>query len=218
MTITRRDFHRFLLAALGSATLPALAGGLQQGRDYAPIEPPQPGDSPGKVEVLEFFSYGCPHCMEFHPLLMAWAAKLPAEVAFVRVPVSFGRAAWSHLARLYYALEITADLARLDEAVFRAIHRENISLFTGEAIREWALKQGVDEKRFTDAYDSFGLDARLKRNDQLVQRYKVRSVPLLTVAGRYAVTGEGATRHEDLLAIADGLILMARSASEGSKS
>ena len=217
MNLTRRAFHRYLLAALAVTALPvhsrvARATPLIEGRDYELILPPQPGDSPGRIEVIEFFSYGCPHCKDFHPLVMAWAARLPRDVSFKRVPVTFGRATWTNLTRLYYGLEATGDLARLDDAVFRAIHEERLNLFTPTAIMAWVKREGVDEKRFKAAFDSFGVSALVSRSDQMVRNYRVRSVPRLTVAGRYQVTGQAARTLADLLPIADGLIEMSRRA------
>ncbi len=214
MTISRREFNTFLLAGLASAALPANAASLAQGRDYTLIQPPQPGETSGKIEVLEFFSYGCSHCKDFNPLLTAWVAKLPRDVSFKRVPVSFGRAAWVNLARLYHGLRFSGDLARLDDAVFHAIHSERTNLYSSKAILEWSQQKGVNTKRLSDALDSFGINTQLARDEQLVKNYKVNSVPLLTVAGRYAVTGEAAKSLADLLPIADGLIAMARKGAQ----
>lgn len=217
MSLTRRAFNRYLLAGLAGVALPVhsrvvKASPLVEGRDYEGIVPPQPGGSSARIEVLEFFSYGCPHCKDFHPLVMAWAARLPRDVTFERVPVTFGRATWSNLARLYYGLEATGDLARLDDAVFRAIHEERLNLFTPSAIMAWIKREGVDEKRFKAAFDSFGVGARVARSDQMVRNYRVRSVPQLAVAGRYMVTGREARSLSDLLPIADALIEMSRRA------
>jgi protein dithiol oxidoreductase (disulfide-forming) len=212
MTISRRDFNTFLFASLAGAALPASAAVLVEGRDYVPIQPPQRGDSPGKIEVLEFFSYGCSHCKDFHPLIMAWVAKLPKDVSFKRVPVTFGRAAWKNIAKLYHSLIATGDLARLDDAVFHAIHNERTNLYTDQNILDWVKRNRVDVKRFSAAYDSFGVSTQVARDEQLVKNYKVSGVPLLTVAGRYAVTGQAAKGLADLLPIADELIVMARKA------
>lgn len=210
MTISRRDFNTFLFAALAGAALPASAAVLVEGRDYVPIQPPQRGETAGKIEVLEFFSYGCSHCKDFHPLIMAWVAKLPKDVSFKRVPVTFGRAAWKNIAKLYHGLHATGDLARLDDAVFHAIHTERANLYTDKNILDWVQRKGVDAKRFAAAYDSFGVNTQLARDEQLVKNYKVSGVPLITVAGRYAVTGQAAKSLADLLPIADELIVMAR--------
>ncbi len=212
MKLTRRDFNRLLFAGLAGAALPVSSAPppLAEGRDYEPIVPALPGESPGRIEVLEFFSYGCPHCKDFHPLVMAWAKKLPRDVVFRRVPVSFGRAAWANLGRLFHSLEATGDLARLDDSAFRAIHEERTNLYTRDAILAWVKRQGVDGSRFGSVFDSFGVNTRLTRDEQLEKNYKVRGVPLLTVGGRYAVTGQTAKGLADLLPIADGLIARAR--------
>lgn len=212
MNTSRRDFHRFLLAGLAGVVLPVSAApaALVEGRDYDRIQPPQPGGSPGRIEVLEFFSYGCPHCKDFHPLVMAWAAKLPRDVSFRRVPVTFGRAAWANLARLFHSLEATGDLVRLDTAVFHAIHAQRVNLYTEQGILDWVGRQGVDARRFADTFNAFGVATRLARDEQLAKNYKVQGVPLLTVAGRYAVSGRATKGLAELLPIADGLIAMAR--------
>ncbi|MCU0834083.1 MAG: thiol:disulfide interchange protein DsbA/DsbL [Chromatiaceae bacterium] len=212
MTLTRRRFNQAILAALAAGALPltAATAELVEGRDWVPISPPQPGDAADKIEVLEFFSYGCPHCRELHPLVTVWATRLPEDVALRRIPVSFGRAAWANLARLYLALELTGDLAKLDMAVFDAIHDQRAKLFTRESIVDWVKTQGVAANAFAEAFDSFAVQTRLARSDQLVRQYRIDAVPRLTVAGRYAVVGREAKGHEDLLAIADALIAQAR--------
>lgn len=202
----RRQFHRFLLTALAATALPARAAT----PEWVPITPPQFGDSPGKIEVLEFFSWGCSHCRDFNPLVHRWAQNLPRDVAFRKVPVSFGRAAWSNLARLYYALEGMGELARLDEAIFAAIHDRRANLYTESAARAWVQRQGVDARRFSEAFNSFSTETRVARAEQLSQAYKIDSVPQLSVAGRYKVLGRAGLGQAGLLAVADDLIARAR--------
>ncbi len=210
----RRRFQGFAAASLLLACLPANAAApaVQAGVDYLPVDPPQPTDSAGKIEVLEFFSYGCPHCGDLNPLLKAWAARLPADVVLRRVPVSFGRAAWANLAKLYYALEITGDLARLDDPVFTAVNKERANLFTERTIIDWVAARGIDRKRFADAFASFGVASQLARSDDLVKRYRIDAVPRLTVAGRYNVVAQRAKGFEDMLALTGRIVDLARSA------
>jgi len=212
MTISRRHFNQSLIAALGLALLPPMAAraDLVEGRDWRAITPPQPSDSPEKIEVLEFFSYGCSHCMAFNPIVKEWARKLPSDVAFRRVPVTFGRTAWETLARLFLALEIGGDLEQLDQKVFEALHQERARIYTRDAILDWVGKQGADPERFASVYDSFDLQTRLMRAEQLAERYRIDAVPTLTVGGRFAVLGHAAQGFEGLLAIADELILESR--------
>lgn len=197
-----------VLATL-AVVLPARAE-LTVGRDYEPIVPAQATDNPAKIEVLEFFSYGCPHCSDFHPLVSKWSAALPSDVVFKRVPVTFGRPQWTSLARLYYALEASGDLARLDGAVFNALHQAGSKLYDDKTIIEWVSAQGVDAKKFTDAYNSFGVVSKVKRAEQMVQSYKIRGVPALTVDGKYLVIGKETKGLGDLTALTDQVINKAR--------
>lgn len=215
MHMSRRRFTESLLSAAGAFLIaPACAvsadpPALVEGRDWRPIDPPQPSDTPGKIEVLEFFSYGCPHCSELNRLLSPWAQALPANVSLRRMPVTFGRAAWASLAQLYFSLESLGELERLDQMVFDALHRERLKLFDKAAILDWAVAHGVDSKTFSETFDSFDVQTKLKRGDYLVARYRIDAVPTLAVAGRYAVLGRAATGFPELLTIADGLIAKA---------
>lgn len=210
MQIERRSFvgrtlKSIFAAAVLAIALPALAQ--TAGKDYTPIDPPQPTDNPAKIEVIEFFSYGCPHCSDFNPQVTAWAAKLPADVSFKKVPITFGRAAWQGISRLYYTLEATGDLHRLDAAVFNAIHEERVSLFDEKTLSEWVAKKGVDPKKFADTYNSFGVMSKSKRADQIAQAYRIQGVPAIAIEGKYMVTGKD---FNETLAIADKLIAKAR--------
>jgi thiol:disulfide interchange protein DsbA len=160
--------------------------------------------------VIEFFSYGCPHCSEFHPVVSRWAAALPADVIFKRVPVSFARPQWASLARLFYALEATGDLARLDVPVFNALHQGGAKLYDDKSIIAWVKAQGVDEKKFGEAYNAFGVLSQVKRADQLAQAYRIQGVPALAVDGKYLVTGKEIKGFPDLLRLTDQVIDKAR--------
>ena len=221
LPMSRRQFNQAILASLASAAIPSVYAAtaparpapiaLVEGRDWEAINPPLPGDSPGKIEVLEFFSYGCSHCNEFNPMVHRWAAKLPRDISFRRVPVSFDRAAWSNLSRLFYSLEATGNLPRLDQAVFDAIHLRKTNLYTEQAAIDWVASQGVNAKTFRDAMRSFAVESRVMRSEQLSRAYKVKGVPFLTVDGRYGVVGQAANHLSELLGIANALITKARS-------
>lgn len=212
MQFARRSFLSLTLAAALAISVPALAQ--TAGKDYTPVSPAQPTDDPAKIEVLEFFSYGCPHCSDFHPLVSAWAARQPGDVVFKRVPITFGRAAWANLAKLYYSLEATGDLARLDGEVFKAVHNDRLNLFEEKAIVEWVARKGVDQKKFTEAFNSFGVMSKVKRGDQLAQAYKIQGVPAMAVDGKYLVGDMG---FKEKLAVADKLIAKARGEKAGKK-
>lgn len=201
----------FAAITVGLFAVALSASAQTAGRDYSPITPAQATDNPAQIEVLEFFSYGCPHCSEFHPTVSKWSAKLPADVTFKRVPVSFGRAQWASLSKLYYALEATGDLAKLDGAVFHALHEKGLKLYDDKSIAEWVTAQGVDAKKFSDAYNSFGVVSKVKRGDQLAQGAKIQGVPALAIDGKFLIVNEGVKDYAELVARADKVIEKARS-------
>ncbi|HEX6736341.1 MAG TPA: thiol:disulfide interchange protein DsbA/DsbL [Azonexus sp.] len=214
MKFDRRRFVSALVGAAAAVAIAAPAVAQTAGKDYFPISPVQPTENPTKVEVLEFFSYGCPHCADLHPLLTPWVAKQEADVVVKKVPITFGRAAWANIAKLYYTLEITGDLARLDGEVFRAVHGQRVNLFEERAILEWVAKNGVDQKKFAEAFNSFGVNSKVRRGDQLAQAYKVQGVPALAVDGKYMVAGQN---FNEILGNADKLIVKARGEKAGKK-
>jgi thiol:disulfide interchange protein DsbA len=205
-----------LVAAALGADAPASAQPAA-GHDYRLLTPPRPTSSPGKIEVLEFFSYGCPHCARFSPLVSKWAASLPKDVAFKRVAVSYGRPAWMNLSRGYYSLEATGDLRKLDGALFRAIHDEHESLFDEQSLADWVGRQGGDAARFANAYVSFGVNNQTVQADQLAEDYGIEGIPSLVVDGRYVVVSPAQAADEeqtfrDLLLLTDKVIALARAA------
>lgn len=174
-----------------------------EGTDYRKIEPPQPTMSPGKIEVIEFFSYMCPHCNEFYPLVTTWAAKLPKNVVFRRVPVGFNRPPWINLARAYYALQASGDLDKLDGALFHAIHEEHLQLFDEPSLADWVAKNGGNADKFAAAYTSFGVNNQTVQADQLVENYRIDAVPTMAVNGEYQAMGKNLA---EILANTDRLI------------
>ena len=214
MKLTRRHFVSSVFAVFSALTVAMPSFAQTAGKEFAPISPAQPTEDAAKIEVLEFFSYGCPHCADFNPLLTAWVAKLPADVVVKKVPVTFGRAAWANIAKLYYTLEITGDLHRLEADVFKAIHAERQNLFEEKALTEWVVKKGVDPKKFAETFASFGVMSKVKRGDQMAQAYKITGVPALAVDGKYLIGDMG---FNEKLAVADKLIAKARSEKSGKK-
>ncbi|HUL45709.1 MAG TPA: thiol:disulfide interchange protein DsbA/DsbL [Steroidobacteraceae bacterium] len=206
------------LAAVALSLSAAAQAQLVEGKDYRLLTPPRPTSSPGKIEVVEFFSYACPHCAKFNPLVSAWAAKLPKDVAFKRVAVSYGRPAWTNLSRTYYALEATGDLKKLDAAVFRAIHDEHQDLFDEQSIADWVGKEGGDATGFANAYVSFGVNNQTVQADEMAEDYGIDAIPTLAVNGRYVVISPTQAADEEqtfreLLVRTDEVIAMARAAA-----
>lgn len=201
--LTRRTFFAFALLPLSASVQAAI----EAGRDYRVLDPAQPTDTPGKIEVIEFFSCGCPGCNQFNPGFMSWAAALPKDVALRRVAVGFGRPQWMHLAKAYYALESTGDVAKVDAALFDAIHKERRNLFDERSLGEWLGQHGVDADKFTSAYRSFGVNTRLMHAEQMVRTYRVNEIPALVVDGRFVPMGRS---YADTLRIASELLAKVR--------
>jgi len=171
----------FLLALVVSAGATAQ---LAPGKDYRLINPPQPTDSGKKVEVLEFFYYGCPHCANLQPSLRAWLKKRPADVDFRRTPAVFDDA-WIPLTWAYHTFDVMGLLDKLHYEVFAAIHEQRVRLADQKVLFDWVAKQGVDRKQFADTYNSFGVKSRGMRSIEMTRDYNIPSTPALTVDGKY---------------------------------
>ena len=214
--MNRREFSAATACVLGVAALglpgTVLAQGKkpEEGGDYLVLDNRVGVDAPpGKVEVIEFFWYSCPHCNAFEPRLEAWIKKLPADVTIKRVPVAF-REDFVPQQRLFYTLEAMGKLDQLHAKVFRAIHNEQQPLNKEGLILDWARKQGLDEAKFKELYSSFGVASKAKRAQQLQDAYKVQGVPALGIAGRYYTDGSLAGNMERALQVTDYLVAEVR--------
>ena len=216
---------RILSAALGLLLLlvvsPAPQAALEEGKNFTTLAPPQPTSQHSKIEVVEFFSYGCPHCAHFYPLLNAWVAKLPPDVLFRRVPVGFNRDLWINLQRTYYALDASGDLARLDGPLFHALHEERKPLIDESSITDWVGRNGGNADKFAAAYISLPINKETVQADQMAADYRIEGVPTLAIDGRYVTRGAASADEEaglkELLATADELIARVRSERGKSK-
>jgi protein dithiol oxidoreductase (disulfide-forming) len=182
------------------------------GHDYEVLATPQRQDVNGKIEVTEFFSWGCPHCYEFYPKLAQWLATLPKDASFKKVPVGFGHPEWDALAKAFYALQSTGDVERLDAQIFEDIHRNHVWLYDEQSITVWVGKHDVDVAKFTAAYRSFGVNASAGTAEQMAENYRLPGVPTLAIAGKYTVGGEYAA----MLSMTDQLLAIERTASKKS--
>lgn len=206
----RRQFVVSALAACATAPAWSAPEAFKEGKDYLALKQRAPVESDkGKVEVVEFFWYSCPHCNAFEPELNAWLGKLPPTVDFKRVPVRF-RADFEPQQRLYYSLDAMGQLPKLHGKVFHAIHVERNPLTTPQSIFEWVAKQGVDRAAFETTFNSFGVAGKAKRAAQLQEAYQVEGVPALGVAGRFYVDGGLAGSMSRALQVVDRLVKQIR--------
>ena len=177
--------------------------------DYSELKIVQPVEVPGKVDVVEFFWYRCPHCYSLEPSLEAWVRKLPADVHFRRIPAILSDS-WAVDARIYYAFEALGVLERVHGTFFDAIHKDRLNIASEPAMNEWLKKNGIDRKKFDDAVKSFGVQTQVKRAAQLSAAYQLNGVPMLAVQGRYTVSAEQGGSHNRMLASIEQLIDLAR--------
>ena len=214
----RREFSLAASAAaagalsLGASSSWAQGAAPKEGKDYIKLGKPASVSAPaGKVEVVEFFWYSCPHCNAFEPQFEAWAKSQPADVVVRRVPVAFN-ASFVPQQKLYFALEGMNLLPQLHAKVFRAIHIERNGLKTDDAILDWVGKQGVDAAKFKEVYNSFTVANQARKAAQLQNEYDVEGVPAMGVAGRYYTDGTKAGNMENVLRVVNALVASSRKA------
>lgn len=192
------------------ATVQAQGNAFQEGRDYLLLDKAAPTEAPtGKIEVVEFFWYSCPHCNRFEPQLEAWIKQASKDVHVRRSPIAF-RPDFEPQQRLYYVIESMGKVEELHKKVFYAIHVEKQSLNTADSIANWAEKQGLNKAKFVEAYNSFPVVTKVRKATQLQDAYKVDGVPALGVAGRFYTSGSVAQTMERALTVTDYLVGQAR--------
>ena len=172
---------------------------------------PQAVATGSRIEVIDFFWYGCPYCNELQPALEGWIRHKPADVALRRIPAIL-RSSWAPHARLYYALEQLNEVERLHQKVYYSYHVERLHLSKPEVTAEWAAKNGIDRQRWLDAYHSPEVDAKVERARRLSEAYTVEVTPTLVVDGRYLTSGKHvpAADVRDMILILDDVIRLAR--------
>lgn len=213
-------FRRIFLAAALSLFFTSAHAQLTAGKDYALVQPPQPTDSGSKVEVLEFFWYGCPHCNNLQPSLEAWLKRKPADVEFRRVPAVF-QDSWLPMTRAYYTIEALGMIDKLHNEMFATLHKQRVQLRDANAIFDWAAARGVDRKKFADTYNSFGVNGKAQRSIELTRKYDIPGTPALVVDGRYltapsmTLKSDRTVDYERFFRVVDGLIAEARKGKSG---
>jgi thiol:disulfide interchange protein DsbA len=182
---------------------------LVEGKNYARLTNPQPVETGKKIEVIEFFSYGCPHCAALEPYLDTWLAKQPPDVAFRRVPVMFQQR-WVALAKIYYTLEALGVESKLSPDVFKAIHGTGTPMWDAKPFLDWAASKGLDRKKVEEVFTSFAVDGKVKRAMQLAQQYQIQAVPTVVVDGKFVTSSDRVGTHANLPAAIDELVAKAR--------
>jgi thiol:disulfide interchange protein DsbA len=220
-----RLIPRFIAYVAAAIFLYSMAGAaaaqLVEGKDYRPISPPQPTDSGAKVEVLEFFWYGCPHCNNLQPSLRAWLKRKPSDVDFKRVPAVF-QDSWVPLTKAFYAIDAMGLTEKLHYDVFTAIHEQKARLQEPAVLFDWVASKGVDKKKFIDTYNSFGVQGRAQHSIDMTKNYDIPGTPALVIDGKYltapsmTLKADRSIDYDRFFKVVDQLIAQARK-SHGSK-
>src|SRR4051794_6340029 len=227
--------HWSRVSQIATLLILLLAGGAwaQQapviGRDYTQVNPPQPTDSGKKVEVMEFFWYGCPHCYHLEPSLKAWLKRKPADVEFRPIPGTFGAPTWEPLTRTYYALDAMGVAAKYHDVLFAGIHEEKDAakqralVSDSRAIADFLAAKGLDKQKFLDTYNSFVVNSRTKRSEDLTRTYDVPGTPAVAIDGKYLISPsnfpnpDGSVNYDRFFNVVDQLIAQARKDRAGKK-
>jgi thiol:disulfide interchange protein DsbA len=203
-----RNVFKLFIAMVVAAPLVALAQGIKP--QYSELNPPQPVETDGKkIEVAEFFWYGCPHCYNLEPLIETWTKKLPTDVEFRRIPAVFNER-WAHDAAIFYTFEALGVLPKLHRPFFDSIHRDHLRTDDQQAMTEWLSRHGVDSKKFFDTMKSFGIQSKVRRAAQLSVAYKIDGTPAMAVQGRYTVSADQGGSREGMLDTVSYLVNMVR--------
>ncbi|MBM3203125.1 thiol:disulfide interchange protein DsbA/DsbL [Candidatus Woesearchaeota archaeon] len=193
------------LLLLGLSVSPLQAEEFKPGIDYERVTPPQPVQESGKVEVLEFFWYGCPHCYHFEPDLNAWLKRKPANVTFTRQPAIFS-ALWGAHAKAFFTAEALGVLDRLHSDFYDAIQNRHEPLEKEDTLTRFFIQHGVAEADFRKAYKSFAVDAKMRQAEPMGARYGITGTPSVIINGKYRISPSQARSFPRMIAIMDELI------------
>ena len=208
--------RRLLLLAAQSAPLAALGGAAfaqpvvraRQNIEYRMIDP-QPVETGERIEVIDFFWYGCPYCNQLLPHFDEWAKRKPADVAVRKIPVIL-RDNWAPHARIYYTLELLNEVERLHAKVFHGYHVEELPMSKPDVMEQWAVKNGIDARKWKEAYFSPETDGKMARAARATKAYTIEGTPACVVDGRYYTSGSMAPSLKDMMPLVDELVKIAR--------
>ncbi|KPA89701.1 MULTISPECIES: thiol:disulfide interchange protein DsbA/DsbL [Pseudomonas] len=198
-------------ASLFGMTAQAADVPLEAGKTYVELKTPVPVQEPGKIEVVEMFWYGCPHCYAFEPTINPWIEKLPSDVHFVRIPAMFG-GPWDKHGQLFLTLDAMGVESKVHSAVFNAIQKEGKKLLEPEDMADFVATQGVDKEKFLATYNSFAIKGKIVAARELAKKYEISGVPTMIVNGKYRFDLGTAGGPEAALNVADQLIAKERAA------
>ncbi len=203
----------FLIFSIGFASITTASAGITEGKDYTVLTNPQPTENNSKIEVLEFFWYGCPHCDKLHPHIKSWLKNKPDDVSFRYVPTIF-RPDWVSGAKIFYTIETIQETEVLHDKVYDAIHRDKIDLNKEPILFDWVEKQGIEREKFEKAYHSFSVQNQVAKSTQMSRQYQLTGTPSIVVDGKYLTSGSMGGSQENTIKILEKLIEKTRKERE----
>jgi thiol:disulfide interchange protein DsbA len=195
-------------AAFGGRAFAQAAPPVRQNIEYRLIDP-QPVETGERIEVIDFFWYGCPYCNQLLPQIEEWIKRKPADVGMRRIPVIL-RDNWAPHARIYYTLELLGEVDRLHAKVFYGYHVEELAMSKPDVMEQWAVKNGIDRRKWVDAYFSPETDAKMARAARATKAYTIEGTPSMVVDGRYLTSGSMAPSLKEMMPVVDELVKIAR--------
>ena len=201
--------EKWLFASAFALLAGAASAQIQPGREFQRVEPRHPVAADARIEVIEFFYYGCPVCYETQPFLSRWLGTAPEYVAIRRVP-ALSTEAWEPFAKLFYALETLGQVGRLHWPVYDHFHFEDVKLNDEKIMVDWVARNGVDRQKFVEAYGSPGVAAKVAQARELLKAYDVRAVPTFIVDGKFLTSARLAGGTEQVIQVVDSLVKLAR--------
>ena len=199
-----------LLLAFAAAAVQAQAQNLPQlSREYIRLDPPRPVANPDKIEVIEFFYYGCPICYELQPLLSRWQFRAPDFIAMRHVP-AVSTDNWENFAKLFYSLEIIGDLPRLHWPIYDNFHFDGIKLNEEAVMTDWVSRNGVNREKFIQTYRSQEVVAKLNAAREMLKSYDIKGVPTVVIDGKYLTSARMAGGTKEMMKVVDQLVEQAR--------
>jgi thiol:disulfide interchange protein DsbA len=195
----------FIIFSFSAMAEESPALNIAKGEGYETIDPQQPTDDPSKVEVIEFFWYGCPHCLRFEPTLKKWAKSKPDYVNYIPQPAAFN-ATWAKHARAYFTADALGIVDKMHEDFFKAVQIDKIRLDKKDVLEDFFVKHGVSKEDFNSTFDSFLVDTKTRQAASTAARYGVTGVPAVIVNGKYRISGSTAKSYENMIKVMDFLI------------
>ncbi|MDB4409254.1 thiol:disulfide interchange protein DsbA/DsbL [Gammaproteobacteria bacterium] len=184
------------------------------GKEYLSLKTPQPTSTGDRIEVVELFWYGCPHCYRLDPLLETWTKTLPEDVEFIRMPAVLGPS-WELYGKAFYTAELLGVTDKVHPALLEAIHKDKKKLSNVNDLKELFVAQGVSAEDFDNTFNSFAVNVKLNHAKQMTKRYAITGVPTIIINGKYSTSGSQAGSNENIIKVMDYLIVQERSAATG---